>query len=92
MSDDNAGDFLSRVVTDDIKLRAISVFAESCPNTFEGDTEDTLGEGIGMVLSVGILYGMLLQREGISMPEDALVGVQSMFPELAEALVSLKTS
>lgn len=87
-----AEDFLSRVVTDGIKLRAISMFAESCPETFEKDEEGNLGEGIGTVLSIGILYGMLLQREGIEMDGETVVALQVMFPEIPEALESLKSS
>lgn len=88
----SADEFLSRVVTDDIKLRAISMFAESCPEIFEADDDGNLGEGIGTVLSLGIMYGMLLQREGIEMDGETMVALQMMFPEIPESLELLKSS
>lgn len=85
-------EYLLRVVTDEIKRRMVEDAFETCPALSGVRDQEEIGSALGGTLALGILYGMLLAREGIDLDNEAMVGAQIQFPELAEALERLRCS
>lgn len=80
------------VVTDDIKSRMVIDAFETCPDLESIEAQEKIGEALGGVLAIGILYGALLSREGVRVDDEVMVGAQIQYPELAAALETLRSS
>lgn len=88
----DASEYLTHIVTDDIKRRMIIEAFDTCPELENVEAQDQIGQALGGTLALGILYGALLARDGLSPDDEAMVGAQVQFPELAQAIETLRSS
>ena len=88
----DASEFLTQVVTDDVKRRMLVDAFDACPELEDVMEQEQVGAALGGALGLGILYGALLAREGLTPDNEAMVGAQVQFPELAQALETLRSS